>query len=246
MLLANSLKAAIAQTLCRKREGVGRVAALEVLLATSGISTNIREGKTHVIPSALQTGKSAGMQTLNDELTKLVLERVVDPMEAYIKAADRGDMVKRLEREGITLDLASDDSSARDGHGVDAARRRERTRDFVAKCRRDLADQPNALEVINNLAWILATNEDEEIRDGAEAVRLGEQAFKITLGQNPAVIDTLAAAYAESGDCSRAAATAQQGVELARQAGQEELALGMTERMTSYQARQPIREPYGG
>ena len=246
VLLANSLKAVIAQTLCRKRGGVGRVAALEVLLATSGISTNIREGKTHVIPSALQTGKSLGMQMLNDELAKLVLAQVIDPTEAYVKSVDRDDMLSRLQRAGISLDLEAGKASRATGAGAEAARRRERARDFVVKCRRDLAEQPNALGVINDLSWMLATNEDEEIRDGAEAVRLAEQAFKITLGQNPAVIDTLAAAYAEAGDCARAAATAKQGIELAAQEGQKELAAGMRERMACYQARQPLREPYEG
>ena len=59
-MLSESLKGVIAQTLCRKIGG-GRIAALEVLIATAAISNLIREGKTFQIPSAMQTGKNHGM-----------------------------------------------------------------------------------------------------------------------------------------------------------------------------------------
>src|SRR6185437_3204965 len=65
MMLSESLKGVIAQTLCKKIGG-GRAAALEVLIATPGIANLIREGKTFQLPSLMQTGKNQGMVTLND------------------------------------------------------------------------------------------------------------------------------------------------------------------------------------
>ena len=61
-MLSESLRGVIAQTLCRKIGG-GRVAALEVLIATQAVSNLIREGKTFQIPSMMQVGKAVGMVT---------------------------------------------------------------------------------------------------------------------------------------------------------------------------------------
>ena len=66
-MLSESLRAVIAQTLC-KRIGGGRVAALEVLIVNSGIANLIREGKTFQIQSMMQTGRAQGNLTLNDAL----------------------------------------------------------------------------------------------------------------------------------------------------------------------------------
>jgi len=102
MMLAESLKGVIAQTLCKKIGG-GRAAALEVLIATSGISNLIREGKTFQLPSMMQTGKAHGMVTLNDALLDLVKRGLVEPMEAYRKAVAKAEFRPMLERAGYSL-----------------------------------------------------------------------------------------------------------------------------------------------
>ncbi|HWV38182.1 MAG TPA: type IV pilus twitching motility protein PilT [Vulgatibacter sp.] len=102
MMLAESLKGVIAQTLCKKIGG-GRAAALEVLIATSGVSNLIREGKTFQLPSMMQTGKAHGMVTLNDALLDLVKRGLVDPMEAYRKAVAKSEFKPMLERAGFSL-----------------------------------------------------------------------------------------------------------------------------------------------
>src|SRR2546422_146855 len=71
VMLSESLRGVISQTLC-KRLGGGRVAAREVLLSTPAIANLIREGKTFQIPSIMQTSKQLGMVTLNDALLDLV------------------------------------------------------------------------------------------------------------------------------------------------------------------------------
>jgi len=103
MMLSESLKGVITQTLC-KRIGGGRVAALEILLCSSGVSNLIREGKTFQIPSMMQTGRAAGMQTMGDALVELVKKKLVEPKEAWLKAANKADLKGQLDRAGIAFD----------------------------------------------------------------------------------------------------------------------------------------------
>jgi twitching motility protein PilT len=106
MMLSESLKGVVSQTLCKKIGG-GRVAALEILLCNSGVSNLIREGKTFQIPSIMQTGRAQGMQTLNDALMDLVKRKLVEPKEAYVKAVAKSELRGQLERAGIPLDLGA-------------------------------------------------------------------------------------------------------------------------------------------
>jgi twitching motility protein PilT len=105
-MLSESLRAVIAQTLCKKIGG-GRVPALEILLVTSGVANLIREGKTFQIPSIMQTGRAQGMSTLNDALLDLVKRKVVDPREALAKAVAKADLASQLERAGIAPEAAA-------------------------------------------------------------------------------------------------------------------------------------------
>ncbi|MCU1286910.1 MAG: pilus retraction protein PilT [Acidobacteriales bacterium] len=102
VMLSESLKGVIAQTLCKKIGG-GRIAALEVLLADSAIANLIREAKTTQIPSSMQTGKSKGMVTLNDALLNMVKTKQVEPKEAYMKAVDKVNFESLLKRENIDV-----------------------------------------------------------------------------------------------------------------------------------------------
>jgi len=105
MMLSSSLKGVIAQNLLKKKAG-GRIAALEILLITSAMSSLIRDGKTYQIPSQMSIGKKLGMQTLNDSLMEILKKDLVSPEEAYIKSVDKDDLVKRLKEElGKTVDL---------------------------------------------------------------------------------------------------------------------------------------------
>jgi twitching motility protein PilT len=105
MMLSESLKGVIAQTLCKKIGG-GRVPALEILLCNSGVANLIREGKTFQIPSMMQTGRAQGMVTLNDSLIELVKKKVVEPGEAWQKAVAKSEFKGLLERAGVALDPA--------------------------------------------------------------------------------------------------------------------------------------------
>jgi len=106
MMLSESLKGVITQTLCKKIGG-GRVAAMEILIATSSVANLIREGKTFQIPSMMQTGKGVGMQMLNDALFDLVKKKLVEPAEAYAKAVQKPELKQMLERGGFKLEAAA-------------------------------------------------------------------------------------------------------------------------------------------
>ena len=88
VMLSESLRGVIAQTLCKKIGG-GRVAAREVLLSIPAVSNLIREGKTFQIPSIMQTNRKGGMVTLNDALMELVDAKLVEPKEAYMKSVEK-------------------------------------------------------------------------------------------------------------------------------------------------------------
>jgi twitching motility protein PilT len=99
-MLADSLRGVICQMLCKKQGG-GRVAAMEVLMVTPSISNLIREKKTFMIPSILQTGKNLGMCTINDSFFELVKQKTVTPEEAYDKALDKPGLLGMFEKNGI-------------------------------------------------------------------------------------------------------------------------------------------------
>jgi twitching motility protein PilT len=96
VMLSESLRGVIAQTLCRKIGG-GRIAAREILLSIPAVSNLIREGKTFQIPSIMQTNRKAGMVTLNDALMELVDNRLVEPKEAYMKAVEKAGFAAALK-----------------------------------------------------------------------------------------------------------------------------------------------------
>lgn len=89
VMLAESLKGVVSQTLIRRADGKGRVAAFEILLGTPALSNIIREGKTPQIPSMMQTGRSMGMQLLDQSLMDLVKQRKIAPQEALEHAFDK-------------------------------------------------------------------------------------------------------------------------------------------------------------
>ncbi|WP_299235476.1 type IV pilus twitching motility protein PilT [uncultured Halomonas sp.] len=84
-MLSESLQAVVSQALL-KRMGGGRVAAHEILIATSAVRNLIREDKVAQIYSAIQTGGNLGMQTLDASMAKLVADNVVARDEAQAKA----------------------------------------------------------------------------------------------------------------------------------------------------------------
>ena len=88
-MLSESLRAVISQTLCQTKDGEGRVAAHEIMIATPAIRNLIRENKVAQMYSAIQTGQNVGMQTLDQNLQELVNNGMISVNEARKKAANK-------------------------------------------------------------------------------------------------------------------------------------------------------------
>jgi len=91
-MLSESIQAVISQTLM-KRVGGGRVAAHEIMLGTSAIRNLIREDKVPQMFSMIQTGQAHGMQTLDQDLLRLIREREITTADARTKAADKSKFI---------------------------------------------------------------------------------------------------------------------------------------------------------
>jgi twitching motility protein PilT len=87
-MLAGALQGVVCQTLLKRVDGEGRIAACEVMVTTSGIKNLIREGKTHQIYSSMQSGGQHGMVTMDQSLANLVRRGLVTRDAALEKAAD--------------------------------------------------------------------------------------------------------------------------------------------------------------
>jgi Flp pilus assembly protein TadD len=119
---------------------------------------------------------------------------------------------------------------------------RKQTAEAILHLREAVRLKPDWLEALNNLAWLLATQPDDKLRNGAEAVRLATRAVELTRTNNPGALDTLGAAYAEVGRFSDAVQTAEEAAWKARASGQIDLSVQLTERVKLYQAQRPFRE----
>lgn len=112
----------------------------------------------------------------------------------------------------------------------------------AARYRQALDVNPDQLEALNNLAWLLASCRESTVRNGAEAVRLAERACELTEYRRTPVIGTLAAAYAEAGRFPEAIATAEKAAALAQATGDEVLLLKNRQLLELYRAGKPYHE----
>jgi twitching motility protein PilT len=87
--LSDGLRAVVAQNLFKRIDKKGRVAALEIMIAIPAIRNLIRESKTFQIPSAMQTGKKYGMQTLDDSIMVLLQAKKISADDAYAKCNNK-------------------------------------------------------------------------------------------------------------------------------------------------------------
>jgi protein O-mannosyl-transferase len=113
----------------------------------------------------------------------------------------------------------------------------------VAEYRQVLAVKPYQPDVLNNLAWLLATCSDETVRNGAEALRLAEHACRLNGFGDAQTLGTLAAAYAEAGRFTEAADTARKAIELARAGGNTQLAAVGGQLLKLFRAGKAYHEP---
>ena len=101
---------------------------------------------------------------------------------------------------------------------------------------------PRMFSAANNLAWILATNKDEKIRDGKRAVEVAKSICEATQYKNYRFFSTLSAAYAEDGDFENAILITKKAIEMATANGDEKTVSSMKQRLELYQSKKPVRE----
>jgi twitching motility protein PilT len=87
--LSTSLKVVVAQNLFKRIDKKGRCAALEIMVCTTAIANLIRESKMAQVPSVIQMGKKAGMQSLDEAILELFNKKWISAEEAYDKCTDK-------------------------------------------------------------------------------------------------------------------------------------------------------------
>ena len=119
---------------------------------------------------------------------------------------------------------------------LEAAKEKEAVAHFREAARR----QPNWRDPANNLAWILATSSNDEIRNGIESLQVARRV--VENNRDAASLDTLAAALAESKDFPAAIETAEQALKLAQEPGNEPLKKQIADHLKFYRVGKPFRE----
>jgi tetratricopeptide (TPR) repeat protein len=118
-----------------------------------------------------------------------------------------------------------------------------RFNEAIAHYRIALEINPDNAATLNDLAWLRATCSESTFRDGAEAVKLAERASDLSKGREPTILDTLAAAYAESRRFPEAVDTAQTAIKLATLQNNAARAESVKARLRLYKLGVPYRQP---
>ena len=117
-----------------------------------------------------------------------------------------------------------------------------RAADALAHWREALRIQPDSALLLNRTAWVLATSTDASIRNGSQAVDLAQRAVQLSGGEEPAILATLAASYAEAGQFSQAIEAENLAVDLATRQGHAQLAAELRDRLEVFQRGTPLRQ----
>ncbi len=234
-MLAETLKGVVAQTLCKKIEG-GRIAAFEVLVVNTAVSALIREAKTHMIPSLMQTGKNDGMQTFSDELTRQALKGIISAEDAYMKAVDKVDIETKFRLAGLNLDFKKEAEQAMRNAQM------ERARMLLQTSQSTLAADPTNAEALCASAWIMGSSPYVELRNGKEAVKLAERVCDQLRGKDPHALAVLGVAQAEYGSFRRAIDATSRAIALYTQANESAKALALQNRITLFKQNKPYRD----
>lgn len=236
-MLASSLKGVIAQNLCKRTDGKGRVAAMEILVVTTGIASNIRDGKTFQIPSAMQVGRAIGMQLFDEALFDLLKSGAISIDEAFSRAVDKDSLTKKVAAFGVLFE-SSNQPKERPQSGILL----EKRQGIVNMYMETLRKEPENADVLNNLAWLLATSENLNPSTIDSALSMAEKANGLMKGQHAGVLDTLGAAHAQNGQFNKALDAARKGLKLARASRQTELGDALERRIELYESGKPMRE----
>ncbi|MGD0814440.1 MAG: tetratricopeptide repeat protein [Verrucomicrobiota bacterium] len=128
----------------------------------------------------------------------------------------------------------------------DACRQSGRAAEAVSEYNKTLQFSPRHVQAVSRLAWMLATSPDPSLRNGAKAVQLARLADQLSGGQDPKILGVLAAAYAETGDFSTAAASVRRALQLSGAETNSALAGVLRAQLASYRTSSPFRDTIKG
>jgi tetratricopeptide (TPR) repeat protein len=117
-----------------------------------------------------------------------------------------------------------------------------RIHESLAHYKKALAINPDDAEVLNNMAWVLATTPDASIRNGEKAVEMAQRAVSLSGNSQPRTLATLAAALAETGRFSEAIKTVERALQLATGQGNVALANSIRVQLELYRSNLPFRD----
>ena len=171
-----------------------------------------------------------------------------DNAKAHINLANallqKGRVDEAIIHYQKALQIKPDNAKAHINLG-NALLQKGRVNEAMVHYQQALQIKPDSPDVLNNLAWLLATCPDAHIRDGVQAVKYAGRACELThYGMTP-FVGTLAAACAEAGRFDDAVAAAQKACALATAAGEEELLEKNRKLLALYRAHQPYHEAAG-
>lgn len=170
-----------------------------------------------------------------------------DDAEAYCNLGNvlqqQGDLDGAIARYRKALELKSSYAEAHNNLGV-ALQQKGQADEAIAHYQRALELIPNLVNAQRALAYLLATSPEARLRNGTKAIELAQRANQLTGGSNPAVLDTLAAAYAEQGRFEEAVETVRQAIERAATQGNSALSQGLQQHLQLYEVRLPFRETH--
>jgi tetratricopeptide (TPR) repeat protein len=202
--------------------------------ANSGVHYNLGNALMALgrAPEAVQQFEIAVSLAPEDAVNQFTLG------DALLKIGRVEDAIRHLE---IVLRIVPNDADSHYELGT-AFMQTGRARAAVDEYEKVLRIQPDYLKANASLAWILASNPDSSLRNGARAVTLALRADQLAGGRNPFAIATLGAAYAEVGKFSQAVTAAQRALQFSGTELRPPLAATVRAQLALYQAGSPFRD----
>ncbi len=184
---------------------------------------------------------------LDDALAQLRKRLEFEPASAPahynlgLVLAEKGETAEALRQWQKTLELDPGYAEAHESLG-NALYAQGDVAEALAHWREELRLQPNTTSTLQRAAWVLATCPERALRDGEQALTFARRAAQLTHENDPAILDALAAAYAEVGRFTDAASTARKALALATQRDMQQQIESIRKRVELYEARTPFRE----
>jgi Flp pilus assembly protein TadD len=155
--------------------------------------------------------------------------------------AQEGNLTEAIVHWEKALELQPEDVTARDSLGAVLAQQ-GRLAEAVAQWQQSLQYDSDDGNALSNLGWVLSTAPEDSMRNGPQALEFARRASQMAQDNNPMILRTLAAAYAENGQFPEAIDVASRGVQIALDQENPAVAEELRRNLTLYRAKTPLRD----